>query len=164
MNDQASDITRNRNLAPAGRLLALDLGAKRTGAALSDEMQITVRPLPGLGSCRDAHFADMVRELVRRHDARAVVIGLPLRMDGSPGDAAQQVLAMARRFEAVWQLPVFTHDERLTSVEAEETERARRGRKRRRGTQPSLDSEAAAIILRDFIAAQGTPAPAPLDF
>jgi putative Holliday junction resolvase len=91
-----------------------------------------------------------VADLLQSFDAQGLVIGLPLNLDGTEGLAALEARRLARNFELSLHVPVYLQDERLTSIEAEETLRAA-------GRNPAdilqeLDSEAAAIILRDFIA------------
>lgn len=134
----------------AGRLLALDLGEKRVGVALSDEMRLTVRALPPLHRRNWKELLRAVADLVRRFDAKAVVIGLPLNIDGSVGDAAKETQKRARNFELSLKIPVYLQDERLTTREAEES-------MREAGYSPNkvreqVDSQSAAIILRDFLA------------
>jgi putative Holliday junction resolvase len=88
-----------------------------------------------------------VSELIRRFDAQTVVIGLPLRLNGSAGDAALSVREVAMKFARSLSIQVYLQDERLTSVEAEENLRAE-GQTR---ISALVDSESAAIILRDFL-------------
>ena len=135
---------------PAGRLMALDLGRKRVGVAVSDELQITIRPLPPLPRTNWKQLLRSVAQSLASFDARALVIGLPLRLDGTAGEAAAEARRIARNFQLSLSVPVFLQDEKLTSVEALEGLRAA-------GYAPSqsilmVDSESAAIILRDFIA------------
>jgi putative Holliday junction resolvase len=135
---------------PKGRLLALDLGGKRVGVAISDELQITVRPLTPLRRTNWKQLLRDVSDALNRLDAQALVIGLPLRLDGSEGEAALEARRLARNFQLSLQVPVYLHDEKLTTRAADESLRdeglddsTRRER---------LDSTAAAIILSDFIA------------
>lgn len=138
---------------PAGRLLALDLGEKRVGVAVSDELQLTVRPLPYLRRTNWKQLLVAVAELLQRFDARALVIGLPLGPEGTEGEAAGYALRLARNFELSLKVPVFLQDERLTSREAEE--RLRAEGLRDEILRERVDSEAAAVILRDYLAAAG---------
>jgi putative Holliday junction resolvase len=133
----------------AGRLLALDLGKKRVGIAVSDEMWMTVRPLAPLHRTNWKELVHAVGELVRRFDARGVVIGLPLNLDGSDGQAAREARKSALNFELSLKLPVYLQDERLTSREAEESLRAAGYSDHE--VRQLVDSHAASIILRDFI-------------
>lgn len=133
-----------------GRLLALDLGTRRVGVAISDELRLTVRPLTALPRGNWKKLLRAIDELRERFDARGVVVGLPLRLDGSEGDAAADARRIARNLELSLGLPVFLQDERLTSRAAEEALRAE-------GHAPAelkalVDSAAAALILRDFLA------------
>lgn len=132
-----------------GRLLALDLGQKRVGVAVSDELRITVRRLPLLRRTNWKQLLGAVADLLQSFDAQALVIGLPLNLDGTEGPAAMEARRLARNFELSLQVPVYLQDERLSSIEAEETLRAA-GRSQAELLQ-DLDSESAAIILRDFI-------------
>jgi putative holliday junction resolvase len=132
-----------------GPILALDLGEKLVGAAVSDENLITIKRLPPLKRSNWKKLLQDVLALIERFDARMMVIGLPLALDGTHGDAARNVQRLARNFARSTSLPVYLQDERLTSVEATANLRAE-GKKQ--GEIPSLvDAEAAAIILRDFL-------------
>ena len=73
-----------------GRLLALDLGSKRVGLAVCDELRLTVRPLPAIQRRSWKDLLNRVTEQIGSFEARGLVIGLPLNFDGSEGAAAQQ--------------------------------------------------------------------------
>lgn len=142
----------NQGDVPRGRLLALDLGLKRVGMALSDELQITIRALPPIGRTNWKQLLRTVADTLECFDACALVLGLPLRLDGSEGEAAADARRLARNFGRSLRVPVYLQDERLTTQAAEEGLRAE-------GYDAlslleRLDSEAAAIILRDFIASR----------
>lgn len=142
---------------PAGRLLALDLGQKRVGVAVSDELQITVRALAPVRRTSWKKLLGAVALALESFDAQALVIGLPLRLDGTTGEAAAEARRLARNFALSLGVPVFLQDERLTSFEAEESLRgAGLDASKRLGL---VDSESAAIILRDFIAARSSNHP-----
>ena len=131
------------------RVLALDLGAKNIGTAISDELGISIRPAgiirrSGLGS-DIARLKSLVQDL----DAQAVVVGLPLRMDGTLGEAAQRALSFADKLRAEIGVTVYTEDERLTSYEADQIMIARGMKRKQR--QANSDEMAATIILRDFL-------------
>lgn len=134
---------------PSGRLLALDLGEKRVGVAISDELWITVRPLPFLRRTNWKQLLGAVADLLQSFDAQALVIGLPLNLDGTEGHAAQEARRLARNFELSLKVPVHLQDERLTSREAEE--RLRVAGRSLDDLRKYVDSESAAIILQDFI-------------
>jgi putative Holliday junction resolvase len=134
----------------SGPILALDLGQKRIGVAVSDELLISITRLNPLRRSSWKQLLGDVCALILRFDAQTLVIGLPLRLNGTSGSAALNVRRMADNFARSLQIPVFLEDERLTSAEAEQHLRAE-------GHKPKeisalVDSESAAIILRDFIA------------
>jgi putative Holliday junction resolvase len=137
----------------SGRLLALDLGEKRVGVAVSDELWITVRPLPFIRRTSWKQLLVAVADLLQSFDAQALVIGLPLNLEGTEGAAAGNVRRLARNFELSLRVPVFLQDERLTSREAEESLRAEGHSDE--SLRERIDSEAAAIILRDYLARFG---------
>jgi putative holliday junction resolvase len=133
----------------AGPVLALDIGEKLVGAAISDERLITTKRLPPLKRSSWKKLLQDVRDLVEDFDARMIVVGLPLRLDGTEGDAAKKALQIAFNLARSVVQPVYLQDERLTSREAAENLKAE-------GMKPDdvpahIDGEAAAMILRDFI-------------
>ena len=133
-----------------GRLLALDPGARRVGVAVTDEMRLTVRPLAPLPRSSWKKLLREIELLRAQFDARGVVVGLPLNMDGTEGEAAADARRLARNLHLSLGLPVFLQDERLTSRAAEADLRARGlGADELRAR---VDSAAAALIMSDFLA------------
>ena len=131
-------------------VLALDLGSKRVGVAVSDALSISINRLDVIPRTNWKKLLRDVENLARRFDAKTLVIGLPLKLNGSLGDAALMILQTAQKFALSLKLPVYLQDERLTSAEAEEALRLAG-----LGTEEitdRVDSEAAALILRDFLA------------
>jgi putative holliday junction resolvase len=132
-----------------GPILALDLGEKLVGAAISDERLVTTKRLPPLKRSNWKKLLQDVRHLVAGFDAKTIVVGLPLRLDGTDGDAAKNVRRLATNLAKSIDLPVYLQDERLTSFEAT-------ANLRDEGFKPDdistlIDGEAAATILRDFL-------------
>jgi len=132
-----------------GRLLALDLGAKRIGVAVSDELRLTARPLRPLRRTNWKELLRAIAELRESFDAQELVIGLPLHMDGSEGEAAREARRIARNLELSLKVPVHLQDERLTSQAAELSLRQDGVAQKR--LKERIDSEAAALILQDFL-------------
>jgi putative Holliday junction resolvase len=132
------------------RLAALDVGDARIGVAVCDELGLTVRGagiVRRVGGQRDLNA---VAALLAPLEPERVVVGLPLNMDGSEGPQAAKVRAFGQRLAAHLALPVEFWDERLTTVEAEQTLRnAGLSRARRRDL---IDQEAAAVILESYLA------------
>jgi putative Holliday junction resolvase len=129
----------------SGRLLAIDVGAKRVGVAVSDELRIAVRPLSVIQRGSWKRLLREIAGLIEEYHVAALVIGFPLRLDGMEGDAAAEIRAMSEKLGKSLSVPIYLQDERLTTFAAERELRAA-GHDLR-----SADSEAAAIILRDFI-------------
>jgi putative Holliday junction resolvase len=148
--------TAGQHQRPAGPILALDLGQKFVGAAISDELLITIKRLEPIQRTNWKQLLLDVQTLVRRFDAQSLVLGLPLRLDGTQGNAADAAIRLARNFSLSLPIPIYLQDERLSSKEAELTLNSEGYTKSEIGRL--IDSEAAAIILRDFL---NTPEPTP---
>lgn len=145
----SADTIRDLAATAPGRLLAIDLGAKRVGIAVSDELRITVTALERLERRSWKDLLSRVAAVIESYDACALIIGLPLNLDGTSGEAAAEAARIAENFRKSLSVPVFLQDERLSSVAAESQMRAD-------GLKPEeisrrIDGESAAIILRDFI-------------
>ena len=132
-----------------GPILALDPGEKLVGAAVSDENLIAIKRLSPLKRSNWKKLLQDVRALIERFDVRTIVIGLPLSLDGTHGEAAEKVRRLAQNLARSVSLPVYLQDERLTSFEAMENLKAEG--KRREEIAALVDGEAAALILRDFL-------------
>ncbi|HKO42754.1 MAG TPA: Holliday junction resolvase RuvX [Pyrinomonadaceae bacterium] len=133
----------------AAPVLALDVGQKRVGAAVSDSLSISITRLEAIPRTNWKHLLRVVDQLIKTFDAKTLVIGLPLRLNGSAGEAAEEIRSVATKFAKSLDLPVYLQDERLSSRQAEENLRE----SGRRGAEVSelVDSEAAAVILSDFL-------------
>lgn len=143
-------ISQDNSSNQPGRLIALDLGTKRVGVAVCDELRITVTPLPLIERQSWKDLLRRVAEIVERYDARGLIIGLPLNMDGTEGFAAVEARKVAENFRRSLTVPVSLQDERLTSIEARSEMRA--AGEHDDAIDRRIDSESAAIVLRDFIA------------
>ncbi len=131
------------------RILGIDYGRKRIGLAISDPDGILASPLP-IYIRRDAR-ADIehIARLAHKKEAGIIVIGLPLNMNGSRGEMAEEVTAFVERLRARVKIPVVTFDERLTSKEAERVLiQADISRKKRKEVRDSL---AAVLILQGYL-------------
>lgn len=139
---------------PRGRVLAVDVGARRTGLAVSDASGTLARPLEVIASREPlAAVVGAVERLAAEDDGLgAIVVGLPKRLDGRPNEQTPRVEAFVAALRARVGMPVFTQDERLTSVEAESRLALREKDWRRR--KEKLDAAAAAIILQEYLDAR----------
>jgi len=129
-------------------VLAIDYGRRRLGLAISDEMQLTARPLQTLTRTNRRNDLRRLREMARENAVALIVVGHPLNMDGSAGEMAEETARFAARIRKELGLPVELADERLSSWEAEQMDAAGVHGKRRGG---SVDEVAAAIILRGYL-------------
>jgi len=131
------------------RYLALDLGGKRTGLAVGDDDTFIISPIGRVEHANETHFIEQLPKVIREHEPDAIVVGLPLNMDGTEGPQAKKVIALAKLIEQQTKLAVHLFDERLTSFEADgmmgPMELTRAGKKLRR------DALAAVTILCDFM-------------
>jgi putative Holliday junction resolvase len=131
------------------RVLALDVGDVRIGVALSDETETLASGLVTLRSAGPRKDAQAIAALVREHAVGEVVVGLPLRLDGTVGPRGELTLDFVRRLRRVLKVPVVTRDERLTSVAA--GERLAEAGVKRRDRKALLDQAAAALILQEHL-------------
>ena len=129
------------------RIMALDLGEKNVGVAISDELELTSNPRGALR--RDGTLLDRVLRLIVEEDAREVIVGLPLLRSGEEGTQAQRARDFAAELAERSPVPVRTWDERLTTREAERALIAADVRRARRRRQ--IDQQAAALILDGYL-------------
>jgi len=131
------------------RYLGLDVGDRRIGVALSDETGTLATGLPTLRRVGPRKDVRAVAELVRRHEAGEVVVGLPRRLDGGLGPQAQKVLAFMEDLRPSAKVPLVPWDERFTSVMAEQA--LMEGDVSRRDRKDLVDKVAAILILQSYL-------------
>jgi putative Holliday junction resolvase len=137
-----------------GRILAVDVGARRVGLAISDASRTLARPLETLTVANDADAVDRVARRIEELDHEdeglaTIVVGLPSSLDGTPTPQTAHVLAFIALLKRRTSLPIATEDERLTSREAES--RLARREKDWRKPKAQLDAAAAAVFLQDYL-------------
>jgi putative holliday junction resolvase len=120
------------------RILALDHGAARVGAAISDPTETLATPLGVVDPVPAA-----VARLVAEHEAELVVVGLPVSLSGEEGDQATAARGFAAELASDLQIPVETYDERLTTRLAESSARG--------GAEAPTDALAAAHLLESYL-------------
>jgi putative Holliday junction resolvase len=134
---------------PGGRVLALDVGTRRVGVAVSDETATIARPFAVLAaSPRRALWRGLARAIAELSPAE-ILVGLPRRLDGSPGSLAPEAERLAAGARSRFGLPVIFRDESLTTAEAAAALRES-GASRTRGRAP-LDAAAAAVLLQGYL-------------
>ncbi len=133
----------------ARRILAIDYGRQRIGLAISDELGLTAQPLETLERTNRRNDLRRLRDVVKKLGVGRIVVGHPVRLDGSAGDMAEEAVRFAARIQKELRLPVEMFDERLSSWEAQET--TARTKTKRGKHSDRIDAVAAAVILRDFL-------------
>lgn len=144
-----------------GRVLAVDYGQKRTGLAVSDPLGIIAAPLPALISeDLEVTVRGIVRE-VRERQVRTVLVGMPYLPDGREGSAVQIVRLFlgALRAALPGEVALLERDERHTTHEANAL--LREGGMNRKQAKDHVDSVAAVVILREYLAETSRPPPPP---
>jgi putative Holliday junction resolvase len=131
------------------RYLGLDVGDRRIGVALSDETGTLATGLPTLRRVGPRKDVRAVAELIRRHEAGEVVVGLPRRLDGGLGPQAQKVLAFMDDLRPSAKVPLVPWDERFTSAMAEQA--LMEGDVSRRDRKDLVDKVAAILILQNYL-------------
>jgi putative Holliday junction resolvase len=139
-------------------VIAIDLGARRIGVAVTDGLGLTAQPHATIQRRGGRRDLDAIAEIVRAMDAARIVLGLPLAPGGERGRAALSAEAFAARLRAAVDVPVELIDESFSTVEAEEVLiAADLSRARRREV---VDKVAAAVILRRWLDANRASEPA----
>jgi putative Holliday junction resolvase len=130
------------------RLLALDIGEKRIGVAISDEARILARPLTTIVRASKREDFETIAKLIASHAVEHLIVGLPRTLRGEEGPQAERVRRYVDALSAAIDTPIIFRDERYTSVEAEQRLAALSRRKRTKG---DVDAAAAAIILQGYL-------------
>ena len=132
------------------RVIGIDLGSKRIGIALSDSDLTVATPLDVVersGNVGKDHIA--ILKITDEWEVQKIIVGLPVSLDGTLGPSAQSVMDEIKMLGGVTDIPIETHDERFTTVTAEQIllqQNVKRDKKKR-----VIDKVAAAIILQGWI-------------
>jgi len=147
-----TDKAHNTGSQPHIRILALDVGTKRIGMAVSDPLGITAQGLPTLTRISRNKDLDLIKKVVEQYEVQAVVIGLPVRMGGEASTQTTRVEKFADFLRSSTKLPIHLFDERLTSWEAHQLlDEQKLDRHQRKG---KVDKIAACLILQGFLETQ----------
>ena len=137
------------------RYLAIDHGQKRTGLAISDASETLVSPHSVIETANEEELLRRISYVLDAEEIDAIVVGLPINMDGTEGDRSRKVRQFVLAMQQETDKPVHLHDERLSSFEADclvgDLELTRKKKKKR------LDAIAAAAILRSFFEQKNRP-------
>ena len=138
-------------------IAALDLGRRRIGVAVTDAAAMAAHPIGIVERRALRHDLDAIAAMLRDRQVSAIVVGLPLNMDGSEGPAARGAKKFAERLADGLGVKVEMFDERLTSFEARERLAEMPARKGTRKT--GLDALAAVVILEGWMQANPDKVP-----
>jgi putative holliday junction resolvase len=173
VEDSAHNV--NSNLQRT-HILGIDYGRARIGLAIADAAVALPRPLDTLERVNRNEDMRRLREIVRDHGVKQIVVGLPLRLDGTCGEMAEEAQRFAERVRKQLGVPVEMVDERLTSWEAERMLEEQSGRvmhksppshvrpahvqKRKKADgAKTVDATAAAVILKEYFAMRPSAPP-----
>jgi len=142
----AKNLVNEPAVSTGKTILSIDYGRARIGLAIATAEARLARPLATLERINRNEDMRRLRELARKHGVKQIVVGLPLNMDGTRGAMADEAERFAQRARKQIGIPVEMVDERLTSWEAE------RLLEEEAADKPTVDSVAAAVILREYLA------------
>jgi putative Holliday junction resolvase len=131
------------------RLVAIDYGAKRTGLAVTDSLQIIATALE---TVRTHDLLEFLKKYAQSEEIEAFVVGMPRRLDNTESDNTPRVQAFVKLLTKTFpQTPVHTHDERFTSSMALQSMIASGSKKSDRREKGNIDKISATIILQSFM-------------
>jgi putative Holliday junction resolvase len=137
-------------------VLALDVGDKRTGVAISDATALIATPLTTVHARNEDELATAVLALIAEYGAEEVVVGMPLTLSGEMGSQAKRTGHFVRHLKGLTALPIKTVDERLSTVEATRRMReAGTGKKGKKRSRQDIDAAAAAVVLQAYLDSGG---------
>lgn len=131
------------------RILGLDYGEKRIGAALCDELGMTAQGLTTIHRKNRKSDMEAIARIVREYGVEMIVLGYPLMLDGSEGIQCAKVKSFARQLGLLLSIPVVFQDETLTTKAAEEV--LRQANVKREKIRLVVDKVAASMILQDYL-------------
>jgi putative Holliday junction resolvase len=135
-----------------GRILALDVGSRTIGQAVSDPLGITAQGIETIRRKNKRSDFSALERTLRRFQVQEVVVGYPLRLSGAVSSQTQAVMEFADELKRRFPIPVHLWDERLTSAEANRLLREAEVSSRKRAQ--AVDRMAAVLILQSFLAAR----------
>jgi len=131
------------------RFLGIDLGEKRIGLSISDELGITAQGLPTISSINEEENLKKINTVLEQYKVERIILGFPKNMNGTLGKQAEKVLSFAQKIKENYQIPIELEDERLSTSKAEkmliQADQSRKKRKK------SIDKISAIIILQTYL-------------
>ena len=136
------------------RIIALDVGSKRIGVAITDPLGITAQGLDTIQRQNKRRDSEALRQVLAKYQVREIVVGLPLRLSGAEGTQSEKMRRFADDLQAHFGVTVHLWDERWTSTEANRLLRETDLSIKKRGQ--AVDRMAAILILQSWMEAHGT--------
>jgi putative Holliday junction resolvase len=134
------------------RLLALDVGTKRIGLALTDELRLTAQPFMVIERKNDTQVIQKISQVIEEQKVEKIIVGLPYDSKGKMGKMAKEIMNFMEKLKTLIKLPIIAWEEAFTTNEAQDVLiKADLSRKRRKGV---IDKVAAALILDSFLRAK----------
>ena len=138
----------------SGRVLALDIGTVRIGAAISDPSRIIAQGL-GVWKAENDEWLKDFDEAIKKYNLALIVVGLPVRTDGKKSEAGERILALIEHLRALYPEQTFTTwDERFTTVIAQRA--LIEGNVSRKNRRKTVDKLAAVLILESWLESQNS--------
>ena len=131
------------------RILGLDVGSKRIGIAISDELGWTAQGIKTLDRRNVESDVGEIHDIARQYGVEKIIVGLPRNMDGSLGPQAEIVLRFVQELKEILGVPIITWDERLSTVEA--TKMFIKANLSREKRKRKVDMTAAILILQSYL-------------
>lgn len=132
-----------------GRIVALDYGRKRTGIAVTDEMQIIAT---GLTTVHTADLLDFLKDYLSKNQVDLFVIGEPRQMNNQPSESAVYIEPFVKKLKSIHpDIPIERIDERFTSLMAVQAIRAAGAKKKDRQDKALVDTVSATLILQSYM-------------
>jgi putative Holliday junction resolvase len=147
--DGSISVWSNDCVASKGRILAIDYGEKNVGLARTDELSLTVEPLPSVPNSGRKNLIKALRTMIGMMNVQEIVLGIPINMDGTHGDSMVRMEKLMKDLKSALDIPLIGVDERLSTVEALEFWRGMSARRQRK--YRTVDSLAAALILERYL-------------
>ena len=131
------------------RILGLDIGDKRIGVAVTDEIGITAQPAGTIDRSKTPACFKEIIKIAKEYGAACIVAGLPKKLDGSSSPQTEKVESFIAKLKTQTDIPIQTWDERLTTVSAEAS--LLEANMRRKSRRKVIDSVAAQIMLQHYL-------------
>jgi len=132
-----------------GRIIGIDYGRKRLGLAITDPMQIIASPLTTMNP---AEFETFMADYIKKEAVESFVIGFPMQLDNTPSESMKDLVPFVKRLKKLFpQIPVYSVDERFTSVMAQRAIIDGGVKKQDRREKALVDKISATLILRSFL-------------